>query len=277
MKTGWIKPDGTTWYYLARNGAMQTGWVSSGGKWYYLAGSGAMQTDWLWVDDAWYYLDPKTGAMYADAIVDNYYPSPSGVMIRQSLRNAVAKSATAKKTNQIVVVVGHQLTLWNKQSDGTWINYMDAYCGYGRNGMYSATKRREGDGTTPIGSFPIPYAFGNAASPGTSMSYYRTTSNSYWSAERGTYNTWVESSTPIAGERLSSIYEYKYAAVIGFNMDPIVYGRGSAIFLHCKSSHTWSTAGCISLYESDMVRLLNLLENGAYIIVVPKKGEIASY
>ena len=278
MKTGWVQPDGKTWYFLNSSGAMQTGWLKVGGKWYYADGSGAIATGWKKVGKTWYYFYPISCAMAANTVIEGYYLDPSGAMIDQSLRNKVAATATAKKTNQIVLVVGHQLTLWQKQSDGTWVNYMDVYCGYGTNGMRSANSRREGDKTTPIGSFSIPYAFGNAKNPGTGgMSYYRTTRNTYWSAERRTYNTWVESPTPIYGEHLSSIYQYKYAAVIGFNMNPTVYGRGSALFIHCKSTNTWNTAGCVSLSEASMKRLLGLLKNDAYIIIVPSKGSVTSY
>lgn len=277
MKTGWVRPDGKTWYFLNSNGVMQTGWLKRGKTWYYLSASGAMQTGWQKIKGTWYYLNKESGAMYANRIVGGYYLDPSGAMISQSLRSYISTTKTAQTTSQIVLVVGHQLTLWKKQKDNTWVNYMDAYCGYGRNGMDDATKRKEGDGTTPIGSFPIPYAFGNAKNPGTLMSYYPTTSKSYWSAEKASYNKWVESSTPIYGEHLSSIYQYKYAAVIGFNMNPTIYGRGSAFFLHCKSKNTWATAGCVSLAEADMVRALKLLENGAYIMIVPNKSSITSY
>lgn len=276
MKTGWVDVNGT-WYYLDSSGAMQTGWLKRGKTWYYLAGSGAMQTDWQNIKGTWYFFDIHTGAMYANMIKDGYYLSSSGAMISQALRSYVESSATATKTKQIVLVVGHQLTLWQKQSDGSWVNYVDFYCGYGRNGLANANTRTEGDGTTPIGSFPIPYAFGNSGNPGTKMSYYRTTNNSYWSAEKKTYNTWIESASPIRGEHLASIYQYKYAAVIGFNMDPAVYKRGSAFFLHCKSTDTWSTAGCVSLKEADMVQVLKFLKNGAYILIVPNKGSISSY
>lgn len=63
------------------------------------------------------------------------------------------------------------------------------------------------------------------------MTYREIQPTSYWSAEESTYNTWVESATQIDGEHLSEYTIcYKKAMAIGFNQNPTVYKRGSAIF-----------------------------------------------
>lgn len=186
----------------------------------------------------------------------------------------IYQTATSKKTKQIILVIGHQLTFWEKAGYGIWEKSISAYCGYGRNGL--SADRQEGDGTTPAGSFPIVYAFGNAANPGTKMKYRRTTANSYLSGERGTYNQWVESSVRIKGEHLQSISLYKYAMWIGYNVNPTVYGKGSAIFLHLKGS-IWSTSGCVTVKESVMKKLLKCAKNGTYIIIVSKRADITKY
>lgn len=42
MKNGWISLGGN-WYYLNKNGVMQTGWLQdSNGNWYYLDSTGKM-------------------------------------------------------------------------------------------------------------------------------------------------------------------------------------------------------------------------------------------
>lgn len=188
----------------------------------------------------------------------------------------VANSKTAEKTSQIITVADHSISLWNKNADGTWAESLSAYCGYGRNGL--AEERKEGDGTTPIGSFPLLFAFGKAQNPGTAMTWRSITPNSYWSGVRNsTYNTWVESPTRITGEHLTDYPQYKYACAIGFNTSPTVIGKGSAIFLHCKSANRWSTAGCVSVEESEMVALLRQLRDGAYIIIVPNEYLVMDY
>ena len=64
---------------------------------------------------------------------------------------------------------------------------------------------------------------------------------------------------------------------IGYNLNPTVYGRGSAIFLHCKSTNTWCTAGCVSLEEKNMVSVMKQLKKGAYIMIASEKSELEKY
>ena len=64
---------------------------------------------------------------------------------------------------------------------------------------------------------------------------------------------------------------------IGFNRIPTVYKKGSAIFLHCKSYDHWSTAGCVSVEESVMKKLLQMSRNGVYMIIVKSQSDITAY
>ncbi len=194
------------------------------------------------------------------------------------LQGAVAACATAELTSQIVLAVDHELTFWEKAEDGSWQRRMETYCGYGANGLVMAEERVMGSKTTPIGAFPLTLAFGTGEDPGTGMVYRQITPNSYWSeVEDESFNTWVESETPVPGEHLIDYYQYKYAVNIGFNLEDIVYSRGCAIFLHCKSTNSWNTAGCVSLREEDMLALLAYLRDGAYMIIVPDAESIAEY
>ncbi len=197
---------------------------------------------------------------------------------RDPLQAAVEACATAEKTDQIVLAVDHALTFWEKAEDGAWQLRMEAACGYGKNGLVLAEERIMGSKTTPIGAFPLTLAFGTGENPGTDMTWRRITEASYWSeVEDESFNTWVESETPVPGEHLIDYYQYKYAVNIGFNLEDIVYSRGSAIFLHCKSADHWYTAGCVSLTEEDMLALLRMLRDGAYMIIVPDAESIGDY
>ncbi len=186
--------------------------------------------------------------------------------------------ATAGKTDQIVLAVDHALTFWERGEDGSWQKRMEAACGYGKNGLVLAEERIMGSKTTPIGAFPLTLAFGTGENPGTDMTWRQITENSYWTeVEDESFNTWVESKTPVPGEHLIDYYQYKYAVNIGFNLEDIVYSRGCAIFLHCKSTNSWDTAGCVSLAEEDMLALLRMLRDGAYMIIVPDAESIGDY
>lgn len=197
---------------------------------------------------------------------------------RDPLQAAVEACATAEKTDQIVLAVDHALTFWERGEDGAWQKRMEAACGYGKNGLVLGEERIMGSKTTPIGAFPLTLAFGTGENPGTEMTWRQITENSYWTeVEDESFNTWVESETPVPGEHLIDYYQYKYAVNIGFNLEDIVYSRGSAIFLHCKSADHWDTAGCVSLTEEDMLNLLRMLRDGAYMIIVPDAESIGDY
>ena len=197
---------------------------------------------------------------------------------RDPLQAAVEACATAEKTDQIVLAVDHALTFWERGEDGAWQLRLEAACGYGKNGLVLAEERIMGSKTTPIGAFPLTLAFGTGENPGTEMTWRQITENSYWTeVEDESFNTWVESETPVPGEHLIDYYQYKYAVNIGFNLEDIVYSRGSAIFLHCKSADHWYTAGCVSLSEEDMLNLLRMLRDGAYMIIVPDAESIGNY
>ena len=55
---------------------------------------------------------------------------------------------------------------------------------------------------------------------------------------------------------------------IGFNINPTVYGKGAANFLHCKSLGRWTSAGCVTIPENYMLDLLRKSHNGEWIIIV---------
>ncbi|ETP73867.1 hypothetical protein UYO_0121 [Lachnospiraceae bacterium JC7] len=215
------------------------------------------------------------GAVTEDTVI---YTEVKADRISDPIAEKLGKTMTSQLTDQIILVNDHNLTLWNRQSDGSWEKDMDVYCGYGRNGLKPYNERKEGDQTTPIGSFPILHSFGFGSNPGTAMTWREITENSYWSGEKATYNTWVESSTPVGGEHLSEYTIcYKYAMAIGFNINPTVYKRGSAIFLHCKNPAEWGSAGCVSVTEDNMLTLLKKCHDGCYIMIVPNEDYISNF
>jgi len=176
-------------------------------------------------------------------------------------------------SEQRIRVKGHCLTLKELKADGKLKTTLRAYCGYGRNGF--TLNKKEGDGCTPVGTFPLEFAFGTQKEADfariikpNKLSYRQITPTSYWSGEREDYNAWVETSQRQmpASEHLADYpVQYKYAVSIGYNTQNPTYGAGSAIFLHCKGPKGWPTAGCISIREEKMLELLKLLKPGAGI------------
>ena len=189
----------------------------------------------------------------------------------------IFNTETAKKTNQIILVVGNSLSYYSKENE-IWNKIFETNCYYGKNGF--SLNRHSGDFTTPIGSFPILYAFGTEERIDTKLKYRKITNNSYFSDDESNmkqYNTWVASSKPINGEHLINYpKEYNYGIVIGFNIKPKIKGKGSSIFLHCKGEKNY-TAGCIAISKDSMIYLLKQINKGAYILIVPDKESIKNY
>ena len=92
----------------------------------------------------------------------------SGKSYAAAVEDLLASSETARKTDQIILVVDHTLSLWNK-IDGVWQKDLESRCNYGKNGF--SANRHAGDKTTPVGAFEILYAFGMDDNPGTELEY----------------------------------------------------------------------------------------------------------
>jgi L,D-peptidoglycan transpeptidase YkuD (ErfK/YbiS/YcfS/YnhG family) len=195
-------------------------------------------------------------------------------------------------TRQAIVVTGHSMSssyatlrAYQRGDDGRWRSVFPAVAartGYG--GWQWAARRVQDTGTTPIGTFRITESYGLAADPGARLPYRRLDGNDYWVGDRAdppTYNVFQ----PVAGERRTwrigqaerladHPRQYAYLAVIDFNRpasvtwnaarhqyearDPAAAGRGSAIFLHVSGKG--STAGCVSIAQPDLIRLLRWLD-----------------
>lgn len=181
-----------------------------------------------------------------------------------------------KDVKQVILVQDYKLSLWNRKDckEGKeccgWEKAFEAPCYYGRNGLNA--DRHDGDGTTPIGLFKVLYSFGNAPDPGSAMTYRQINKTTYWSGEKEDYNTWVEVE-PGTRDMKHSEYlfrykvSYKYAMAIDFNTNPVVYGKGFAIFIHCDYPGDDSTAGCIAIAEEYMLRLVKECKEGTYLWV----------
>jgi L,D-peptidoglycan transpeptidase YkuD (ErfK/YbiS/YcfS/YnhG family) len=126
---------------------------------------------------------------------------------------------------------------------------------------------------TPIGSFGITEAFGRDADPGTSLPYRRTTTADWWISQNGPlYNTeqhcpsacTFDTSKATVNENLYRAGTvYNYAVVIDIDRLPQpVYPDGSAYFLHVSVGVP--TAGCVSIAEGDLVRILRWLKPSAH-------------
>lgn len=157
------------------------------------------------------------------------------------------------------------LRTWRRSGD-CWVATAGPYAArVGRNGL--SVNRREGDGTTPTGTYRIGATmYGTAPDPGVKFRYHRLRCGDWWSEDSRspTYNTFQHvrcGQTPSFRVETPGMWQqpraYAHLAVVEFNMHPVVPGRGSGIFLHAQTGG--STNGCISLRRAELVRVLRWL------------------
>jgi L,D-peptidoglycan transpeptidase YkuD (ErfK/YbiS/YcfS/YnhG family) len=150
----------------------------------------------------------------------------------------------------------------------------------GRNGTVEGTKRKQGSGTTPRGTYTITETFGNGPAPYTSMPYHQVRKGDYWVGDNESrhYNTlrnsadggfrWWLRSDRNASENLRDFgAQYRYVAVINFNRPPDTRRayRGFGIFLHVENGE--GTAGCIGVSRAQMRQVLRYLRPGDKITI----------
>ena len=213
------------------------------------------------------------------------------------MRNAwhPSRLAHVRDARQLVVVTGDAKGSWHGTlrafelgTDHTWrerFPAMAARNGWG--GWAVASRRMQGDGTSPQGTFGITTAFGLRPDPGTKLPYRHVDDNDRWVGDQRdakTYNLLQHSTSPAGrtwrlghAERLGDYpIQYEHAAVIDFNRPaaatvslaaarhqyvtsrPADVRRGSAIFLHVNGAG--ATAGCISLGRADLLTILRWLD-----------------
>ena len=152
-----------------------------------------------------------------------------------------------------------ELKMYEKY-ETTWNCILETYGVVGKNGV--SNKSREGDMCTPEGIYSLGFAFGIQPVNDLNVEYRQINDNCYWIDDPFSplYNQWVESSDVFwnsAEHMIDYPQAYKYAVVIEYNTDPVISGKGSAIFLHCMTGNY--TAGCVAVPENDMLYMLKHL------------------
>lgn len=163
-----------------------------------------------------------------------------------------------------VVTVNHtrgyhaRVTWWVHKADG-WTKVLrarDGRIGYG--GLVAGTRRRQGTGSTPLGTYGLPFAFGtHARRDNWDLDYRRIRRGDFWVQDNASdfYNRYrnqrqggfrwrLPASDENSSERLTDYpVQYEYSIVTSFNHGQVRH-RGAGIFLHVNGSG--ATAGCVS-------------------------------
>ncbi len=139
-------------------------------------------------------------------------------------------------------------------------------CRIGRSGSIAADVKREGDGATPLGRWPIRGALlrpDRGAVPAPALPWRWLRPSDGWSDDPAdpAYNRPVRHPHRWSAERLwreDGLYDV--VLVLGHNDAPPVPGLGSAIFLHCAGDEP--TEGCVAIAADALAALLPRLRPG---------------
>ena len=159
-------------------------------------------------------------------------------------------------------------------ADGAWLDWGAGKrrAAIGPGGI--ALKGGEGDGITPRGIYPIREIFYRAdriTKPETVLPLRAIEKDDGWcdAPADPNYNRLVKLPYPASAEQMwRDDHLYDLVAVLGYNDDPVVPGKGSAIFLHLAKPDYAHTHGCVALNSDDALVALKQLRPGDSVQIV---------
>ena len=166
------------------------------------------------------------------------------------------------------------------QTEAENLEYHDGRLHWSRGSAAAAVGRagvkadkHEGDGATPAGTYPlvsIVYRPDRIAPPQSRLPVKPLAPSDGWVDEPSdaNYNRPVSLPYPASAEQMWREDDlYDALVVIGYNMEPVVPGAGSAIFLHIATPDFAPTAGCVAVEKEILLGLLPLLGPGSKIAI----------
>jgi L,D-peptidoglycan transpeptidase YkuD (ErfK/YbiS/YcfS/YnhG family) len=159
-------------------------------------------------------------------------------------------------------------------SDGRFlIGERAVRCAFGRGGALPARDKREGDGATPLGTWPIRRLLyrPDRGLPHTALEAAPIQPDDGWCDDPGdtAYNRPVRLPYPASAEAMwRDDHLYDLVLVLGHNDDPPVAPMGSAIFLHLAKPDYAPTEGCVAVARADMEALLGEVRPGDRLRIV---------
>ena len=185
------------------------------------------------------------------------------------------KDIVPKNTRQLLVVdyaiAGYKIYPCQKDK-GIWMSGLpSSVVSIGKKGIIAAQNKMEGDLKTPAGLYLLGTAFGTTDLR-LRFPYRKLTIDDKFVDDINSkqYNRWVRGKTDAASYEPMLKY-YRYGIVINYNMDPVIPGKGSAIFIHNWSILEEPTSGCIAMAESNLITILRWLnkKSNPMVLILP--------
>ena len=131
-------------------------------------------------------------------------------------------------------------------------------------------RKEERDGRAPAGVFRIGkiYTYDAQLPPGADYPFHQVTTADAWvdDVKQSDYNRFVTINDPAnpppwfeKAKMRHHDFAYRWLVEIRHNSDPPVPGAGSAIFFHIRRGIDRPTAGCTTMAEPDLVRMITWL------------------
>ncbi|MDF3821529.1 L,D-transpeptidase family protein [Leptospira sp. 96542] len=145
--------------------------------------------------------------------------------------------------------------------EGEWITvFSQIPVQLGRSGLIEKNKKREGDGFTPKGIYPIKRIFGKKDLSVKKLEYTKIKKNHYWGSNPNSkhYNQFLtkkeEGSISLFNSKI-----YELFVVVEYNTYPAIPGFGSMIFIH-GWEETKPTSGCVGIDPKILNSILRHLD-----------------
>ena len=142
-------------------------------------------------------------------------------------------------------------------------------CALGKNGIEKKVK--EGDFVTPKGIYKlikIYYRPDRIKKINTPLKKIKIKKNMGWCDDVSSkyYNKQIKINKKISHEKLyrkDNVYDI--IVVLNYNLNPIIKGKGSAIFLHIAKKNFNKTQGCIALKKNELLNLVSKIKKNTQI------------
>lgn len=150
-----------------------------------------------------------------------------------------------------------------------------ARCAAGKGGFRAAGEKHEGDGATPLGTWPLRRLFwrpDREPEPETGLPKLAIRPDMGWCDDPASpaYNTLVGLPFPARHEKMwREDHLYDLVIELGYNDRPPELGRGSAIFLHLAHPDYRPTEGCIAVDREAFLDLARRARPGDTIRIEP--------
>jgi L,D-peptidoglycan transpeptidase YkuD (ErfK/YbiS/YcfS/YnhG family) len=141
-------------------------------------------------------------------------------------------------------------------------------CALGPAGVVAAAEKREGDGASPAGIWPIRRVLfrpDRGPAPRTALASAAIAEDDGWcdAPQDPAYNRPVKLPYPASAERMwRDDHLYDLVVILGHNDAPPVPGLGSAIFLHLAKPDYAPTHGCVAVARADLEAFLAVVQPG---------------